>query len=246
MISKDEILKRGSVEVHAKVGGIRQRHTLKVVWEKTAWGTVPFCVSSFQLPASELLRLAQEIGLPIKCRGMVVFPKGKAAQDFVVKDDPKKPAKPVKKKALAHDRVLGFGSGVTEEAGKTEEEKKEGKKREKGKEKEEKEASGESEEEAEEEEAEQEEEKEEEEKQPEGGESGKSEGTEKEERAHEEDTGEKGAAIPPQSHSGKATQEIEIESSSNSSEKSEPPDKPEEKEEKKKFFSEVLSEGLLA
>ncbi len=135
MISKDEILKRGAVEVHAKVGGIRQRHTLKVHMEKTAWGMVPFCVSSFQLPVSELVRIAKEIGLPVKCKGMSVFPPGKAAQDFAVKkeedagkeneremkkkDEDKKnhnddKKKTEKKKRLAHDSVLNSDSEDSE------------------------------------------------------------------------------------------------------------------------------------
>jgi hypothetical protein len=86
MISKEDILKKGSVEVHIKVGGIRQRHTLKVEKEKTAWGMVPFCVFSHPVPASELVRVSQEIDLPVKCKGMKVFPKGKGAKDFAEKE----------------------------------------------------------------------------------------------------------------------------------------------------------------
>jgi len=109
-MKKEEILKRGSVEVHAKVGGIRQRHVLRVEREKTAWGMVPYLVCEHKIPAAELIRLAEELQLPIKCRGMAVFPKGKAAQDFVEKEE----RKPGKKKGLSHDRI------VKEEAGEKE------------------------------------------------------------------------------------------------------------------------------
>jgi hypothetical protein len=117
----EDILKTGSVEVHAKVGGIRQLHVLNVTYEKTVWGTVPYLVSKHKLPTAELLRLAQELGLPIKCHGVTAFPKGKAPQDFARKEEPEageekdsaaekaddpKPEKKVRKKILSHDAIL--------------------------------------------------------------------------------------------------------------------------------------------
>ncbi len=82
-----DIIKKGSVEVHAKVSGIRQLHTLTVSMEETAWGTVPYLVCKHRIPAVELLRLAEELQLPIKCFGITAFPKGKAAQDFVIEEE---------------------------------------------------------------------------------------------------------------------------------------------------------------
>jgi len=90
---------------------------LKVVREKTAWGMVPYLVGEHKIPAAELIRLAEELQLPIKCAGMTVFPKGKAAQDFAEKDDPKKvDQKPVKRKGLRHDVIV-----TDEDAGESEE-----------------------------------------------------------------------------------------------------------------------------
>jgi hypothetical protein len=83
----EDILRKGAVEVHAKVGGIRQLHVLKVTYEKSAWGMVPYLVSKHKLPTAELLRLAEELQLPIKCHGVTAFPKGKAAQDFAKKEE---------------------------------------------------------------------------------------------------------------------------------------------------------------
>ncbi len=122
----EEILKTGSVEVHAKVGGIRQLHVLKVTYEKTVWGMVPYLVSKHKLPTAELLRLAEELGLPIKCHGVTAFPKGKAAQDFArkdgddkkaaaAKDDPK-PEKKMRKKVLSHDAITKGGEEGEEPA----------------------------------------------------------------------------------------------------------------------------------
>jgi len=105
-MKKEDILKKGSVEVHAKVSGIRQRHVLKVVREKTAWGMVPYLVGEHKIPAAELIRLAEELQLPIKCAGMTVFPKGKATQDFAEKAEDKKDPKPARKKGLSHDKIL--------------------------------------------------------------------------------------------------------------------------------------------
>lgn len=108
MVSKEEILKKGSVEVRVKISGIYKRIEFKVEREKTPWGMVPFCVSSYPVPATELIRVAEELQLPVKCKGMKVFPKGKSAQDFAEKE-------PSKKKGLAHDRVLGLEPSVSEE-----------------------------------------------------------------------------------------------------------------------------------
>jgi hypothetical protein len=95
-----QILEKGSIEVRVKVSGMYKRHLLKVVREKTAFGIVPYLVGELYIPAPELMRLAQELQFPIKCQGMVVFPKGKAAADFAQKE-------PEKPKSLAHGRILG-------------------------------------------------------------------------------------------------------------------------------------------
>lgn len=118
-MKKEDILKKGSVEVHVKVSGIRQRHTLKIVREKSAWGMIPYLISELHIPAMELIRLAEELQLPIKCKGTTAFPKGKAAQDFAEIEESKKvDQKPVKRKALRHDAIIS-----DEDAEETEEDK---------------------------------------------------------------------------------------------------------------------------
>lgn len=222
MVSKEQILKKGSVEVHVKVGGIRQRHTLKVEKEKTAWGMVPFLVFSRQVSAAELVRIAQELQLPVKCKGMKVFPKGKAAQDFAEKD-------PVKRKGLAHDRVLGSKSTVSgSESRVSEEEEKD--------EEPEEESEGEVEE-----EQKTEDETEEESEEGEVADPEESEGEEREEEEQEESEPE----IEGKEGSEKQEQEIEIEGSGNQKQKADPDQSSEEKP-KKKIFSGVLSEGILS
>jgi len=85
MISKEEILRRGYVDVKVFVSGFRQSHRLQIVREKTVQGLVPYLVCSHYVPAPELMRLAEELQLPIKCRTVTVFPKGKMAGHFAEK-----------------------------------------------------------------------------------------------------------------------------------------------------------------
>ena len=67
------------------VSGLRQSHRLQVVREKTVQGLVPYLVSQHYVPTPELMRLAEELQLPIKCHGVTVFPKGKMAGHFAEK-----------------------------------------------------------------------------------------------------------------------------------------------------------------
>ena len=87
MISKEEILKRGYVDVKLYVSGLRQSHRLKVVRERTPRGLIPFLVSDHYMPTPEMVRLAEELQLPLKQKDVVVFPRGKMAGHFVEKEE---------------------------------------------------------------------------------------------------------------------------------------------------------------
>ena len=80
---KDDILRKGSVDVIVIVSGVRQRHTLEVKREDTPFGKVPFLVSRYYIPQNEMVRLAEELGLPIKSKDATVLPPGKLLKDFV-------------------------------------------------------------------------------------------------------------------------------------------------------------------
>lgn len=86
-IKKDEILKQGYTDVKVFVSGLRQSHRLQVERERTPQGLVPFLVCKHYIPTSELVRLAEELQLPLKCRDVVVFPRGKKAGDFAEKQE---------------------------------------------------------------------------------------------------------------------------------------------------------------
>jgi hypothetical protein len=85
MISKEEILRRGYVDVKVRVSGLRQSHRMEVVREKTSAGVVPFLVSKYYIPTMELVRLAEELQLPVKHKDTVVYPKGTMAGHFAEK-----------------------------------------------------------------------------------------------------------------------------------------------------------------
>lgn len=88
MIGRDEILRRGFVDVKVFVSGLRQSHRLTIERERMAQGLVPFLVCKHYIPTPELLRLSEELQLPVKCRDVRVFPRGKMAGDFAEKVSP--------------------------------------------------------------------------------------------------------------------------------------------------------------
>ena len=79
---RDEILKQGYIDVKVYVAGLRQNHRLNVVMEKTVHGEVPYLVSKNYIPNTELVRLANELMLPIKHNKTMVLPKGMTPKDF--------------------------------------------------------------------------------------------------------------------------------------------------------------------
>jgi hypothetical protein len=79
---RDEILKRGYVDVKVYVAGLRQNHRLTVEKEKTVHGEVPYLLSKNYIPNTELVRLANELMLPIKHNKTMVLPKGMMPKDF--------------------------------------------------------------------------------------------------------------------------------------------------------------------
>lgn len=82
-MSIDEIIKAGFVDVKVTVSGLRQAHRLEVKMEKTPAGEIPVLDSRHYIPTAELLRLAGELGLPVRHGKTIVFPPGKMAGHFV-------------------------------------------------------------------------------------------------------------------------------------------------------------------
>lgn len=78
------ILQQGFADVKVRVAGILQRHRLTVEYERTAFGNVPYLVTKANIPAMELLRIANELQLPIKAPAGTFFPEGKAPKDYTL------------------------------------------------------------------------------------------------------------------------------------------------------------------
>jgi hypothetical protein len=79
---RDDILKQGYIDVKVYVAGLRQNHRLTVEVERTVHGDVPFLMSKNYIPSAELVRLANELMLPIKHNKTMVLPKGMMPKDF--------------------------------------------------------------------------------------------------------------------------------------------------------------------
>ncbi len=81
-LSKEEILNKGFVDVKAYVSGLRQTHRLKLVKERSQFGWITLLEGRYALPHDELVRLANELGFPIRCKDVTVYPEGTMKNDF--------------------------------------------------------------------------------------------------------------------------------------------------------------------
>ncbi len=81
-MEREKILQIGKVTLHVTVAGMRQRQDFIVEREETAFGKIPFLACSRNLLLGELMRIAEENQLPVKCAGQKLFPKGKGPKDF--------------------------------------------------------------------------------------------------------------------------------------------------------------------
>ncbi|MCX8200019.1 MAG: hypothetical protein N3G76_00960 [Candidatus Micrarchaeota archaeon] len=82
---KIEFKAGGSVILRVKrAGGIHQRLVFRMVAEPSAAGPYKLLDCDMLIPINELAALADEVGLPVRARGIPVFPKGKASKDFLI------------------------------------------------------------------------------------------------------------------------------------------------------------------
>ena len=82
-MDRDSILKTGSTKIVVTRAGVRQLLTFTIVREQTPMGAVPYLCSKKEMGLPELVRLANELCLPVRSKSMTVFPEKKAAHDFV-------------------------------------------------------------------------------------------------------------------------------------------------------------------
>ncbi|MEM3363951.1 MAG: hypothetical protein QXS93_00380 [Candidatus Micrarchaeia archaeon] len=75
----------GSVILRVKrAGGIYQRVVFRMVAEPSAAGPYKLLDCDMLIPINELSAVAEETGLPVRAKGIPVFPKGKASKDFLL------------------------------------------------------------------------------------------------------------------------------------------------------------------
>jgi hypothetical protein len=84
MVNREQILTRGHIDMQVRVGGILQKHRLTVEKEKTAFGKVVYLSTKVNIPNGELVRMVEELQLPIKTPQGKIFPRGKGPWDFPV------------------------------------------------------------------------------------------------------------------------------------------------------------------
>ncbi|MGC8671474.1 MAG: hypothetical protein ACP5TJ_01105 [Candidatus Micrarchaeia archaeon] len=78
----DLIIEKGYIEERVNISGIWQRVTFKVIKKK--YGSFEYITlhTDKLVSASDLVRIADETGLPVESPVGRAFPKGKMAEDF--------------------------------------------------------------------------------------------------------------------------------------------------------------------
>lgn len=79
----NKILKEGKVEIRVHRPGMWQRVEFLVKRIETPIGSYPVLWTDRQIDITEMVRVAEEIGLPVKTPSGTAFPKGKGTEDFV-------------------------------------------------------------------------------------------------------------------------------------------------------------------
>lgn len=87
VFSKEDVLRRGFVYVKVIVSGLRQSHKLTVKKERTQQGIFTYLHGRYAIPESEMVRVAEELQLPVKTKDVLVFPKGKMQGDYTEKTE---------------------------------------------------------------------------------------------------------------------------------------------------------------
>jgi len=82
---RDQILKKGFMDVKVYISGLRQSHRLEVKEADTPHGKMQLLESRHYIPKTELVRLANDLQLPIRHKDTIVFPAGKMPKDLATR-----------------------------------------------------------------------------------------------------------------------------------------------------------------
>ncbi len=81
--SIENILKAGELKIKVKRSSMLQFITFHVKSIPAGNFTYPELYSERVIDLSELIRVANEVGLPVEAHGVRAFPDGKGAKDFI-------------------------------------------------------------------------------------------------------------------------------------------------------------------
>ena len=98
--SFEQIVQRGFFKIRLKRSGMYQIIPFKVTFETLPIGRVPFLTTEKIVDMPELVRVCEEYKFPILAKNGKIFPSGKGAADFVIKE--KQSAAPVPLPAPSH------------------------------------------------------------------------------------------------------------------------------------------------
>ena len=79
-----KILKHGFAEIQVRASGMLQKHKFSLKKEKSAFGDYYLLEIDQPIGVAELMRVANEVDLPIRAPTGFFFPNGKTPKDFPV------------------------------------------------------------------------------------------------------------------------------------------------------------------
>jgi len=80
-----KILKDGFAEIQVRASGMLQKHKFSLKEAKSAFGDYYLLEIDVPLGVAEVMRVANEVDLPVKAPTGFFFPNGKSPKDFPVK-----------------------------------------------------------------------------------------------------------------------------------------------------------------
>jgi len=81
-LDREHILKEGTANIRVKRAGMFQIQTFVLKREKTPLGDVPYLTIDKFVDIPELMRIANEIKLPLLAKNGKIFPDGMSTKDF--------------------------------------------------------------------------------------------------------------------------------------------------------------------
>ena len=80
-----KIIKDGFAEIQVRASGMLQKHKFTLKEERSAFGDYYLLETDAPIGVAEVMRVANEVDLPVKAPTGFSFPKGKSPKDFPVK-----------------------------------------------------------------------------------------------------------------------------------------------------------------